>query len=214
MIRQFCILSLLAVLVAAACRTAERPQTPPILQPGAPGEPTRVITAERAADISGAGHTPADVRFMQGMIAHHAQALEMTALVPDRAGRKGMQLLARRIEASQADEIAMMRSWLASRGEAVPGPHAPHAHGGHDMPGMASPEQLEALRRLKGEAFDRVFLELMIRHHDGALVMVRELMNTPGAGQDSDIFAFVSDVEADQGMEIRRMAGMLRELQQ
>jgi uncharacterized protein (DUF305 family) len=212
-IRQFFVLSLLAVLVAA-CRTGERPQAPPILQPGAPGEPTREVSAGQAADISGASSTAADVRFMQGMIAHHAQALEMTALVPDRTGREDMRLLARRIEASQSDEIAMMRTWLEARGEAVPDPHAHHAHGSHDMPGMASPEQLEALRGLKGEAFDRLFLELMIRHHDGALIMVRQLMATPGAGQDPDIFAFVSDVEADQDMEIRRMAGMLKELQQ
>ena len=148
---------------------------------------------------------------MQGMIGHHLQAVEMTALLETRTAHEGLRLLAKRIEISQADEIQMMRDWLKARGEPLPDPHAHHAPGAVLMPGMLTAVEMQRLRDAKGAEFDRLFLEFMIKHHDGALVMVDELFSTPGAGQQSDIFAFASDVEADQRMEIKRMSAMLEE---
>lgn len=182
---------------------------PAIVQPGAPGAATRVIGVEQAADLSQVQHTAADVRFMQGMIGHHAQALEMTALLLSRSSREDMRLLAQRIEASQSDEIRMMQDWLTRRGQELPDPHAHHAHGATLMPGMLTAEEMDRLAQAKGGAFDRLFLEFMITHHEGALVMVHDLFSSPGAGQESDIFAFASDVDADQRMEIDRMGAML-----
>jgi uncharacterized protein (DUF305 family) len=150
---------------------------------------------------------------MQGMIGHHAQALEMTALVGTRTHRDEMRLLARRIELSQADEIALMRGWLQRRAEPVPSEHAHHVPGATLMPGMLSPEEMDRLAAATGAEFDRLFLELMIKHHDGALTMVSELFANPGAGQEPEIFGFASDVDADQRIEIDRMSAMLSELQ-
>jgi uncharacterized protein (DUF305 family) len=146
------------------------------------------------------------------MISHHGQALGMTALVDSRATRDDLKMLARRIEASQADEIKMMQEWLTVRGEDAPDAHA--HHDGHMplMPGMLTEEEMRRLDAAKGDEFDRLFLEYMIRHHDGALVMVGDLFAQPGAAQDSEIFAFASEVEADQRIEIVRMAALLREL--
>lgn len=195
---------------------------PPLVQPGAPGEPTRDISARQAADLSRIQYTVADVQFMQGMIGHHAQALEMTALVSSRTPREDLQLLANRVELSQADEIQMMREWLTARGAQLPGPHAHHRQAGQGdeagdgvnlMPGMLTADEMRALAAAKGADFERLFLEFMIKHHEGALTMVAELFSAKGAGQQSDIFAFASDVDADQRMEIERMGGMLRELQ-
>jgi uncharacterized protein (DUF305 family) len=187
------------------------PPAAPIVQPGAPGEPSRVIDARRAADLSQLTYTAAEIRFMQGMIGHHLQALEMTALLPSRTSRADMTLLAKRIEISQADEIEMMRDWLKSRGEAPPDPHAHHAPGAALMPGMLTAGEMRQLADAKNTEFDRLFLAFMIKHHEGALVMVEELFSTPGAGQQSDTFAFASDVDADQRMEIARMSAMLGE---
>lgn len=187
-------------------------QAPQIVQPGAPGEASTVITAEQASDLSRVRHTPADVAFMQGMIQHHAQALEMTALRPTRSTSNDMRLLALRIELSQADEIKAMAAWLKARGEAVPEPHAHHAAGAVLMPGMLTPEDMRRLGEATGAAFDRLFLDLMITHHDGAIVMVERLFATPGAGQESEIFAFASDVVDDQRIEIDRMSTLLKEL--
>ena len=154
----------------------------------------------------------ADVRFMQGMISHHAQALEMTALLPTRTMRAEMKLLGRRIDDSQADEIGFMERWLEARGETSPGAHAHHAPGAPLMPGMLTPEELQRLAAARGDDFDRLFLELMIKHHEGALFMVGELFATPGAAQETEIFTFASDVDADQRIEIRRMSAFLQEL--
>ena len=200
-----------ALLTAAACRTAPASESPPpIVQPGAPGSPARILTAEEAARLPRVAHTDADVRFMQRMMAHHAQALDMTALLETRTADERMRALAERIELSQADEIRMMDDWLRRRGSA-PDAHAQHAHGA-GMPGMLSPEEMGRLAAASGREFDRLFLELMIKHHEGAIVMVRELFSQPGAGQESEIFAFASDVDADQRMEIARMGAMLREM--
>jgi uncharacterized protein (DUF305 family) len=199
------------VLALAVGPVAADAQPPRLVQPGAPGQPTREITPGEATDPSGVRHTAADVRFMQGMIGHHAQALEMTALLPTRTTRADLRALARRIEASQADEMAMMKEWLTQRGEALPDAHAHHGHGAL-MPGMLTPDEMQQLRAAQGTAFERLFLEGMIRHHEGALTMVRELFETAGAGQEPELFAFASDVEADQAMEIRRMRALVKEL--
>jgi uncharacterized protein (DUF305 family) len=183
------------------------------VQPGAPGESSRVIQPSKAVDLSRVGHTPADVRFMQGMISHHAQAVEMTELLATRTASDAMRKLGQRIQVSQTDEIKMMERWLTTHGEEVPSAHAHHMMGGTLMPGMLTPEEMERLSAAKGTEFDRLFLEGMIKHHEGALVMVKELFATPGAGQESDIFAFASDVDADQRMEIDRMSTMLKEFQ-
>jgi uncharacterized protein (DUF305 family) len=186
----------------------------PIVQPGAPGESSRTIAADEAVDLSRVGYTPADVQFMQEMISHHAQALEMTALLRKQSESEEMGKLGLRIELSQADEIDMMQGWLRARGEEAPDVRAHHAHGATLMPGMLNPEEMARLAEAKGADFDRLFLELMIKHHEGALIMVEDLLGRPGAGQDSDIFAFISDITADQSMEIARMGAMLATLKE
>lgn len=201
------------VLVAVAdARAAQSTDVPRIVQPGAPGAPTREISAKEAADVSGVGHTAADIAFMRDMISHHAQALEITALARARASRDDIRTLALRIEVSQADEMAMMRSWLTQRGQSLPDAHTHHLHAAALMPGMLTASQMDALRASEGPRFDRLFLEGMIEHHEGALTMVRTLFATPGAGQEPALFAFASDVEADQSMEIRRMRVLLKEM--
>ena len=199
----------------AACKTASGGSSTGtrILQPGAPGQDTRTIDAAQATDLSKVGHTPADVKFMQGMIGHHAQAVEMVALIADRTATEDLKRLGLRIQVSQEDEMNMMRSWLEVRGEKIPGPHSHHEPGGF-MPGMLTAEEMTQLADAKGKEFDRLFLLGMIKHHAGAITMVDELFNTPGAGQDGEIFAFASDVDSDQRMEIERMGMMLRELGQ
>jgi uncharacterized protein (DUF305 family) len=204
---------LLTAGVSVSCRAASGGSGAPIVQPGAPGQETKVISVEKAVDLSRVGHTPADVQFMQEMIGHHAQALEMTALIPERTSREDMKQLGKRIEISQADEIKMMQTWLKDRGQTVPDIHAHHAHGAKLMPGMLTPDEMKRLSDTKGVEFDRLFLEGMIKHHEGALTMVKNLFDHNGAGQESEVFAFLSDVEADQQMEIDRMFAMLKELQ-
>ena len=207
-------LAVAGLLAAGSCRTPPARSGPQIIQPGAPGQPSRVITVDQATDLSQVQHTPADVRFVQGMIGHHAQALEMTALLATRTNSEDMRKLAARIELSQADEIRMMQDWLASRGEALPDPHAHHAPGATLMPGMLTRKEMDRLAAANGPEFDRLFLEFMIKHHDGALVMVEQLFSTPAAGQESEIFAFASDVDADQRMEIERMGAMLARMKE
>ena len=204
--------AVLALFLASACRSDPARSSAPIVQPGAPGEPPRPISAGAAVDVSHVQHTPADVRFMQNMIGHHAQALEMTALLPARTRNADMRKLAQRIEVSQADEIKMMQTWLKSRAMPLPDQHAHHM-GGALMPGMLTAAEMERLAATTGPEFDRLFLEFMIKHHAGALVMVQELFASPGGGQEAEIFAFTSDVDADQRMEIDRMRAMLGELQ-
>lgn len=193
--------------VAAAADAA-----PQLLQPGAPGTDTRAISVADATDMSKVQFSAADTRFMQGMIGHHSQAVEMVALIPERTSSDQMRLLGKRIDVSQTDEIDLMKTWLTDRGLPMPDPHAHHMHGATLMPGMLSPEEMERLASSKGPAFDRLFLEGMIKHHQGALTMVEELFASPGAGQESDIYAFASDVDADQRMEIDRMGAMLQEI--
>ncbi len=187
---------------------------PPIVQPGAPGEPSREIAVAAATDTSRVQFTEADVAFMQGMIGHHQQAIEMVALMPERTSNEGLRQMGLRIDLSQRDEIQMMHDWLRARGQSIPDAHAMHMHGATLMPGMLTQEEMDQLAAAKGVEFDRLFLRGMIKHHAGALTMVQELFATPGAGQDSEIYAFASDVDADQRMEIDRMGAMLQELSQ
>jgi uncharacterized protein (DUF305 family) len=208
---------LVAVVVVAAVSGACRSTIGPgvaIVQPGAPGESTRVIDVTQATDLSQVQFAGADVRFMQGMIGHHAQAVEMVALIPERSRSESMRLLGLRIAVSQTDEMALMREWLEARGQAPPDPHAHHMHGATLMPGMLTPEEMQQLADARDAAFDRLFLEGMIKHHQGALTMVDELFASAGAAQDSEIHAFASDVDADQRMEIDRMGSLLREIAQ
>ncbi len=185
---------------------------PPIVQPGAPGEPSRVIAAAEASDLAGIRFTEGDARFMQGMISHHAQALEMTELLEARTESDAMRQTARRIELSQEDEIEMMQDWLRDRGQEVTAIDAHHAPGAMRMPGMLTDEEMESLAAADGVAFDRLFLAGMIKHHRGALTMVENLLDQRGAAQDSQLFAFTSDITADQTAEINRMDAMLAEL--
>ena len=205
---------LLAVAALASCRSAAPVSAkPPIVQPGAPGQPSREIAAAQASDLSQVQYTGADIKFMQGMIGHHAQAVEMVALVPSRTSSDDVRKLALRIDVSQQDEMQMMREWLQARGQQIPDPRAHHMMGAALMPGMLTPEEMERLAAAKGTEFDRRFLEGMIRHHGGAITMVHELFATDGAGQTPEIFSYASDVDADQRMEIDRMGSLLKELQ-
>ena len=185
----------------------------PIVQPGAPGQPSRQISADEAIALASIRFSAADVKFMQDMSPHHQQALDMSVLVAERTSRNEMIELARKIESSQRDEIAFMEDWLRERGEALPDPHAHHAHHAHHehhtMQGMATPEQMAELAAASGEAFDTLFLQLMIKHHQGALVMVEELLEESGSAQEPVLFEFTTAITNDQEAEIERMAEML-----
>ncbi len=183
---------------------------PPIIQPGAPGTPGRELSADEAIRIAVTRFSPADVRFMQDMIPHHQQALEMATLAPARTNLPMLLDVARRIEASQLSEIAFMNEWLSARGQQVPDP-ADHAamHAHHTMAGMATPEQMAALAGARATDFDRLFLELMIRHHDGALKMVEKLLEQPGSAFDPVLYEFATSITNDQSTEIERMNALL-----
>lgn len=183
-----------------------------IVQPGAPGKEVRVLPSSTKARLTPI--TEADVRFMQGMITHHAQAVEMTALIETRTDSEGVRSLGARISHSQADEIRFMKRWLLSRGYPVEEVGGHHHHGmSHGlMPGMLTPKQMETLAAARGEEFDRLFLEGMIMHHGGALTMVEELFGAAGAGQEAEIFHFATDVDSGQRAEIRVMQTMREKL--
>jgi uncharacterized protein (DUF305 family) len=197
------------------------PAAPVVVQPGAPGKPTRVLPPTTRGALPPA--SPADAQFMQGMIMHHAQAVEMTALIESHTENKDVRSLGARISRSQSDEIKFMKWWLVSRGHPVAeAAHDMHHMKAHDMshmkmshesmalmPGMLSAEQMEALRKAKGEEFDHLFLTGMIQHHGGALTMVKDLFDTAGAGQDAELFNFATDVDSGQRAEIRIMQSML-----
>ncbi len=196
---------------------AQQAAPAPIVQPGAPGHPSKTLppgTTGQAPQLS-----PADIDFMQGMIMHHSQAVEMTALIPSHTSNPQVHLLGARINRSQSDEMQFMQRWLIARGQptsmAMPGmpdmdisghPMAP-------MPGMLTPAQMAALRAAHGAQFDRLFLTGMIQHHNGALIMVKQLFDTPGAGQDADLFDFATDADNTQRAEIKIMQNMLKEKQ-
>ncbi|MEE4154523.1 MAG: DUF305 domain-containing protein [Erythrobacter sp.] len=201
-------------------------QSAPIVQPGAPGQEARRLSAEEATKLASASYTPADVKFMQGMILHHQQAVDMARLIKDRTNNEEIVAIGGRIESSQDDEIAFMNGWLSERGEKTVMAGMDHAgmdhsgmdHSGHmmgqggdqvPMVGMATPEQIAQLATLEGTEFDRMFLSLMIPHHEGAVKMVEDLLEADGSAADPVLFQFVSDIEADQTAEIDRMDALL-----
>jgi uncharacterized protein (DUF305 family) len=186
-----------------------------VVQPGAPGTPGRRLPSSTSAVAP--PRSQADIEFMQGMIMHHAQAVEMTALISSHTENKEIRVLGERISLSQADEIKFMKRWLVARGAPVsmsmPGMPDMDMTGKpvRAMPGMLTPEQMKELRQAKGAEFDRYFLTGMIQHHKGALVMVKELFDTPGAGEDADLFDFATDADNTQRAEINIMEDMLKE---
>ncbi len=188
-------------------------QSVPIVLPGAPGEDSTVIDAEDALEISDNSYSADDVRFLTNMIPHHNQAVLMANLVEDRTNTPEVIEISGRINAGQDDEIAFMQDWLSQRGEKVPDPSA-HAHMdmSHEMAGMASPEQMEALAAAEGAEFDQLFLTLMIAHHKGAITMVDALFDQPGSAYDPVLYDFANDVENDQSSEIERMNKLLNSL--
>jgi uncharacterized protein (DUF305 family) len=189
-----------------------------VVQPGAPGKPSKKLPLSTTAKLP--PRSQAEVEFMQGMIMHHAQAVEMTALIPSHTENKDLRSLGARISSSQSDEIKFMKRWLAARGEPVSRPMPSMAsmdmshHAMPLMPGMLSPEQMQALRKAKGAEFDHLFLTGMIQHHNGALIMVNDLFDTAGAGQDAELFNFATDVDSGQRAEIRIMQAMLEKKSQ
>ena len=219
------VLAISAVLffLGAATAIAQPPiAAAPIVQPGAPGQRSKTLPQ---ASVRTPLRAPvdADVSFMQGMIHHHAQAVEMVDLLRTRGQSKELQALGERISISQTDEIKYMKQWLEDRGQPlVPGHgHMDHMagmdHGSMGsmplMPGMLTPQQMETLANSKGPEFDRLFLTGMIQHHTGALIMVDDLFGVPGAGQDPVLFDFASDIDNTQRAEINIMRGMLKEKQ-
>ncbi len=205
--------ALAAALLLSASGIAHA-QSAQIVQPGAPGQASKTLTAEQATKLAQASYTPEDTAFMQHMIVHHGQALEMAKLVKDRTNNADIITVAGRIEASQADEITFMNTWLGERGEPLEDPkmagHGEHMH--MMMKGMASPEDMKALAAAKGADFDRMFLTLMIAHHEGAVDMVHELFDEDGTAADPLLFQFASDIDSEQTGEIKRMDKVLAAL--
>ena len=209
----------IAAVLLAGCGGSDRP--PPevertnVVQPGAPGEPSRKLSPEEAAAIESVEPTKADIDFMQAMIHHHGQAILMTKWVPRRSPGPDIPLLAKRMQISQESEIELMQNWLREHGVK---PKSPWDHQGHDHgtgkglpPGMLTSMQLGRLFNTHGRAFDRLFLRDMTYHHNGALAMVQQLA-AKGGGMEPEISAFTRHVEADQGIEIARMQKLLTEL--
>lgn len=203
-------------LSASAQAQQTNAATPVVVQPGAPGQPSKKLPASTRATLP--RPSQAETEFMQGMIVHHLQAVEMTALIASHTENKDLRSLGARISSSQSDEIKFMQRWLAGWGEPSSMPMS--AMPGMDMsgqstqsmalmPGMLTPEQMAALRNAKGAKFDQLFLSGMIQHHNGALNMVKDLFNTAGAGQNADVFDFATDADNSQRAEIRIMQSML-----
>jgi uncharacterized protein (DUF305 family) len=209
--------SILLFSLTVCAQQAEQQQanrgTPVVVQPGAPGQPTRTLSSATRAMLP--PRSPKDVEFMQGMIMHHAQAVEMTALIESSTQNQELRLLGARISHSQSEEIRFMQRWLATRGEplSLAMPEMPGMEMSKQpmlMPGMLTPKQMEALKKAKGAEFDRLFLTGMIQHHNGALIMVKDLFDTAGAGQDAELFNFTTDIDSGQRAEIRIMQNMLK----
>jgi uncharacterized protein (DUF305 family) len=204
--------------VAPVCAQQPIAPQPVLVQPGAPGEPSTTLPASTRPTVPPL--VQADVDFMQGMIMHHQQAVEMTALIASHTKNEQVRALGAKISSSQSDEIRFMRRWLAARGQATTMPGAMPGMPDMDMsgkpmapmPGMLTPEQMEGLRKARGAEFDHLFLTGMIQHHNGALVMVKALFDEAGAGQDADIFNFATDADNTQTAEIKIMQHMLEEM--
>jgi len=202
-----------AFFSTGACAQQTDPK-PVVVQPGAPGTPSKTLPSSTRGVLP--PRSAADVEFMQGMIHHHAQAVEMTAMIPSHTQNKELRSLGARISSSQSDEIKFMRRWLAARRESVPRamPKMPGMDMSHEtmplMPGMLTPQHMEALQKSAGAEFDHLFLVGMIQHHNGALTMVKDLFDTAGAGQDAELFNFATDADNTQRAEIRIMEAMLK----
>lgn len=196
-------------VVAAALFTHSAVGQVPIIQPGAPGQQSRLITAEEASALAGMEYSLGDIQFLQGMIPHHAQAKEMSALAESRTNNEAILAVAARITLSQDDEIAMMQGWLGDRGLEVTAEDAHHQSGFMRMAGMLTDEEMAALAAARGSEFDRLYLENMIQHHQGALDMVEDLLDQRGSVQDPLLYEFTSDVTSDQTSEIERMVTLL-----
>lgn len=224
MLRSAFLAAIAAVSLLSSVTHAQKGETEPqpvVVQPGAPGQPSQRLPSTTRAQLPPL--SPKDVEFMQGMIMHHAQAVEMTALINDRTTNEKLRLLGSRISHSQADEMRYMERWLKLRGMPVSNAMSPMHHSSgmampkrNDgetmmMPGMLTKEQMEALKAARGAEFDRLFLLGMIQHHKGALAMVEEMFNTAGSGQDSELFNFATDVDSGQRAEIKIMESMLGE---
>ena len=201
------VLALMSQLVLAV-----ENHSPTIIQPGAPGESSKNLDPKMASNIADTSYIKADVDFLQGMIVHHEQAIVMAAMARKRTNNKTIVDLAKRIDVSQEDEINFMESWLAERNEKIGGKRkfhhmdsGMHGHEHMQMVGMASPQQLKDLSKSKSTDFDRLFLQLMIAHHDGALEMVKELKKFSGSAYDPILNEFIADLVNDQGVEIERM---------
>ena len=216
--RALWVVAVVVLLLSFAVHAQQETKSQPVIvQPGAPGQPTRRLPETTRAKLPPL--SAKDVEFMQGMIHHHAQAVEMTGLIIDRTTNKKIRSLGARISHSQADEMKYMERWLQIRGEptSMPMPSMEHTPGmdmskhQHQMlmPGMLTPEQMDALKNANGAEFDRLFLNGMIQHHKGALAMVEDLFNTAGAGQDSELFNFATEVDNGQRAEIKIMETML-----
>ena len=214
--------SIAAVFLSPTARAQQTdPGKPVVVQPGAPGMPSKALPPSTRATLP--ARSMADVDFMQGMILHHAQAVEMTAMIRSHTHNEDLRSLGARISSSQSDEIKFMKRWLAARGEPIStgmakmrGMDMSHEtspetsyEGMGLMPGMLTPRQMEALRKAKGPKFDHLFLVGMIQHHNGALTMVKDLFDTAGAGQDAELFNFATDADNTQRAEIRIMQNML-----
>ena len=209
LIKKMAIAILVAVSSTCVFASIEKINAP-IVQPGAPGQPSQALDADTAIAIADSSYSSADVHFMQGMILHHHQALLMSRLASDRTNNENVLDLAGRIDVSQDDEITLMQDWLKERSEMVPDPTDHHSrHMGHGMVGMATEEQMTNLADSKSIDFDELFLGLMITHHDGAIKMVKELRDQPGSAYDPLLNEFVSDVANDQAVEIERMNELL-----
>jgi len=207
----------LIVLAYFSLPVSAQQTTPSIVQPGAPGQPSKTLPASTRAVLPELSKK--DVEFMQGMIMHHAQAVEMTALIESRTENKELRLLGARISHSQSDEMNFMKRWLTLRGEPISMPMpgmedmdpADMEHHHMMMPGMLTRKQMAELKKAKGAEFDTLFLKGMIQHHNGALIMVKDLYDTAGAGQDAELFNFATDVDSGQRAEINIMQSMLGE---
>jgi uncharacterized protein (DUF305 family) len=217
-------MAMLAIAGLAGC--AKQPEPMPAPAPIVVVDQSTLNPAEQARRDGGIPpFGPADVKFMQGMIQHHSQAILISKWAPSHGASEAVRKLSERIIVAQRDEIKLMSTWLRQRKQEVPHPDTlgtgdPHA--GHDMsgmampgmgmtmmPGMLTPEQVARLDSARGRQFDRLFLQYMIQHHKGAITMVHELFGSEGAAQDGVIYRFAADVEADQGAEIERMTLML-----
>jgi uncharacterized protein (DUF305 family) len=224
---QSCLVSAVFCL-GAATAFSQQTNAPlvPLVQPGPPGASSKSLSST-APPTPFRGPLEADTKFMQGMIMHHAQAVEMTDMMPSRTKNKALLALGKRISISQTDEIRAMKQWLQERGKPETMEHdmgamdhskMDHSKMDHSkmamapmmMPGMLTPEQMKALAKATGPAFDRLFLTGMIQHHNGALIMVDDLFNTAGAGQDNQLYDFATDVDNTQRAEINIMQGMLK----